>query len=147
VARRDLVGAAGLAVVAAVYLGANRHHALDTLAAPGPGVFPLAVGLSMLGLAIGQAIGAIRSRGRLGKRAPERHGRVLVLVAVLIASVAAIGIAGFAVASFTLVLLSSRLLGARDWLRPGALAIGVTIAIHVIFVLWLGVPLPGGRLP
>ena len=60
-ARRDALSAAGLAVLAVVYLVANRQYALDTLATPGPGVFPLAVGLLMLGLAACQAAVAMRS--------------------------------------------------------------------------------------
>jgi hypothetical protein len=42
--------------------------------------------------------------------------------------------------------VSSRLLGARDWLRPVVLALGVTVVAHVIFVAWLGVPFPTGLL-
>ncbi len=147
-ARRDLAGATALAVLAIVYLVANRRYALDTLAAPGPGVFPLAVGVALLGLVVCQAVGAIRSRGPVEPAAyGDKHGRVLVLVALLIGYGVALHVVGFQVASFALVLLASRVLGARDWLRPGVLAAGVALAVHVIFVLWLGVPLPRGVLP
>ncbi len=61
--RRDLLSAAGLAVLAGAYLLANRGYPLDTLATPGPGIFPLAVGLLMLGLAVAQAVAALRAGG------------------------------------------------------------------------------------
>ena len=158
-AGRDLASAAGLAALAIAYLVAGRAYPLDTLAAPGPGVFPLAVGVLLLGLAIGQGAAALRQTGRdPGSPAPPAStgpptgepgasGRVLALTGVLVAYAVAAGLVGFLPASFALVLVSSRLLGARDWLRPALLAGGVTAAAYVIFVLWLAVPLPRGPLP
>lgn len=148
-ARREALSAAGLAVLAVVYLVANRQYALDTLATPGPGVFPLAVGLLMLGLAACQAVVAMRSGPGAAPvdRAPEdapARSQVLALVAVLVAFAIAAGVIGFLTTSFALVLISSRLLGTRDWVRPTLLAAGVTAAAYMIFVAWLGVPLPKG---
>ena len=68
-------------------------------------------------------------------------------MAVLVGFALAAGTLGFLTASFALVLVASRLLGAPDWLRPAALALGVTLAAYVIFVAWLGVPLPRGPPP
>ena len=149
----DLVSAVGLAVLAGGYLLANRAYPLDTLATPGAGIFPLAVGLLMLGLAVAQALTAVRSRPDPAASphvaseagAPTR-GRVLAMVVLLVAYAGAAGAIGFLTASFGVIVVSSRLLGARDWLRPVALALGVTVAAHVIFVAWLGVPFPTGLL-
>jgi putative tricarboxylic transport membrane protein len=147
--RRDLLSAAGLAALAAGYLVANRGYPLDTLATPGPGIFPLAVGMLMLALAAGQAVASVRSRPG-AVTAPDvavgARGRVIALVALLVAYPLAAGVLGFFTASFGVIFVSSRLLGARDWLRPLALALGVTVAAHVIFVTWLGVPFPTGLL-
>ena len=149
-ARRDLVSAGGLAALALVYLAASRSYPLDTLAAPGPGVFPLAVGLSMLALAACQALAATGAfpTARPGP-SPDRpaRGRVRALAAVLVGYALAAGTLGFLTASFVLVLAASRLLGAPGWGRPAALAAGVTAAAYAIFVLWLAVPLPRGPLP
>ncbi len=151
--RRDLLSAAALAVLAGAYLLANRGYPLDTLATPGPGIFPLAVGLLMLGLAAAQAVAAVRSHpdsAASTHAAPEAggpaRGRVLGMVALLIAYAGVAGAIGFLTASFGVVVVSSRLLGARDWTRPVALALGVTVAAHLIFVAWLAVPFPTGSL-
>ena len=149
-ARRDVTSAAGLAILAVIYLVANRRYALYTLATPGPGVFPLAVGLLTLGLAVCQAVAALRAAPAATPRGPEEAragGRVLALAAVLGAFAFAIGPVGFLTASFALVVVSGRLLGARDWARPTLLAVSVTAAAYALFVLWLGVPLPRGPLP
>jgi hypothetical protein len=144
---RDLVGAGALAGLAVAYLVANRAYPLDTLATPGPGVFPLAAGLLLLGLAAGQAVAA----GRASHADPSAGGgaisRVVGLMAALVGYALAAGTLGFLTASFALVLAVSRLLGAPGWLRPTTLALGVTLGAYLIFVAWLGVPLPRGRLP
>jgi hypothetical protein len=150
---RDLLSAAGLAVLAGAYLVANRSYPLDTLATPGPGIFPLAVGLLMLGLAAAQAVAALRS-GPPQAPVPQAEsdaeatvgGHAIAMAVVLVAYAAAAGVIGFLTASFAAILVSSRLLGARDWLRPVLLALGVTFVAHVIFVAWLGVPFPTGLL-
>jgi hypothetical protein len=145
--RRDLLSAGALAALAVAYLVANRAYPLDTLATPGPGIFPLAAGLLLLGLAAGQAVAA----GRAPHPDPSAGGvaisRVVGLMAALVGYALAAGTLGFLTASFALVLAASRLLGAPGWLRPAALALGVTLGAYLIFVAWLGVPLPRGRLP
>jgi putative tricarboxylic transport membrane protein len=145
--------AVALGALAGGYLIVNRAYPLDTLATPGPGVFPLGVGLLLIGLATAQAIAVARSRaskepfnGPTLEAADVMRGRMLALAAVLVAYAAAAGVIGFLSASFGVVVASSRLLGARDWLRPLGLALAVTGAAHLIFVVWLGVPFPTGRL-
>jgi hypothetical protein len=147
-ARRDVQSAAGLGLVALAYLVASRRYPLDTLAAPGPGVFPLAAGALALVLAVGQVARAlVRGEDAPGARAPGAGGRRLAaMVVLLVAYAAAVGTAGFLASSVVLVFVSSRLLGQPGWLRPAALALGVTAAAWAIFVAWLGVPLPAGVL-
>jgi hypothetical protein len=147
-ARRDLLSAGGLAVLAIAHLAANRAYPLDSLATPGPGVFPLAAGTLMLGAAVGQALAAMRTRppAKPDSVGQTARRRVLTLMAVLIGYPIAAGAVGFLAASFAVVLASSRLLGARDWIGSVVLALGVTAAAYAIFVVWLGVPLPAGSL-
>jgi hypothetical protein len=139
-----------LAALATLYLVANRQYPLDSLAAPGPGVFPLAVGSILLVLAAWQTCRTLpawleaRRIGAAEGSGPSSPGHSLRMIGLVVAYAAAIGAVGFLGASFALVLASSRLLGARGWLRSVALALGVTAVAYVIFVAWLGVPLPPG---
>src|SRR5262245_60427210 len=168
--RRDRWAAAGLAALAISYLYAGRQYALDTLAAPGPGVLPLAAGLALLFLAGCQLIetgqrgsGARRSsdadvesgEGSDLTRAAEpanvreawaRRRAPLLMSALLVVYAASVGALGFLSASGALVVLASKLMGVHGWWRPAVLALGVIVATHVIFVVWLGVPLPRGLL-
>jgi hypothetical protein len=140
-ARRDQWSALGLAVLALGYLLAGRRYPLDTLATPGPGIFPCSAGVALLALAIWQFLAVRRSppdpaaRGAV-PRAP------LIMSVVLALYAATLPVLGFALTSFTLVFVAARLMGLAGWWRPTALALGVTLASRVLFVTWLGVPLP-----
>jgi putative tricarboxylic transport membrane protein len=144
-ARRDRWSAAGLAVLAAAYLVANLRYSLDTLAAPGPGVFPLAAGVALLVLAGWQVIVPARGPDRAAEVA-SRPRNPLLMIGLLGLYAASLGVLGFLPSSFVLVLLAARLMGAPGWMRPAMLALGVTIATWLVFVVWLGVPLPAGWL-
>jgi hypothetical protein len=140
--RRDRLSAAGLAVLAAAYLAAASRYPLDTWATPGPGVFPLAAGIALLILAGGQALFSARGPDRAAEAAPRWAGKPLLMIGLLGLYAASLSGLGFLAASFGLVILAARLMGAPGWMRPAMLALGVTIAAWVVFVIWLGVPLP-----
>lgn len=139
-ASRDRRLALGLAVVALLYLAAGRRYPLDTLAAPGPGVFPLAAGVALL------LVAAWLFAGARAEDARENAGRwsrpVLVITAALVAYAALLPVAGFAVTSFALVAITAWRMGLPGWWRPLALGAGVVAVARVLFVWWLGVPLP-----
>lgn len=140
-ARRDQWSAVGLAVLALGYLLAGRGYPLDTLATPGPGIFPLATGLALLALAVWQFLAARRSApeppdGRAVARTP------LIMSAVLALYAATLPVLGFTLTSSGLVFVAARLMGLGGWWRPAALALGVTVASRLLFGTWLGVPLP-----
>ena len=140
-ARRDHWSALGLAILALGYLLAGRRYPLDSLATPGPGIFPLAAGLALLALAIWQLVAAGRSAP-----APAGGGAVprapLIMSAALVLYAAALPVLGFLLTSFALVIVAARLMGLDDWWRTAALALGVTAASRLLFGTWLGVPLP-----
>jgi hypothetical protein len=140
-ATRDRWSALGLVVLALAYLAAGRQYPLDTLATPGPGVFPLAVGIALLAAAAWMLAAAGR-----GGSAPDGPAPTpvppLALSAALVLFAAVVPFAGFLAASFALVVVTARLMGLPGWWRPLALGAGVALVARVAFVGWLGVPLP-----
>ena len=142
---RDRWSALGLGTLAVAYLTADRRYPLDTLATPGPGLFPLVAGLALLALA-GWQLATPRPAGARDARStaeePAAVGRPLVMAAVLIVYAALFPVIGFFAASLALVFVASRLMGLGGWWRPAALALGITALSRVVFVTWLGVPLP-----
>jgi putative tricarboxylic transport membrane protein len=143
-ARRERWCTAGLAVIAVAYLAANLRYPLETLASPGPGVFPLATGVTLLLLAGWQLLVPAREPERDTQIAGPRRHALLLMIGLLALYAAVLGPLGFLASSFGLVLLAARLMGATGWRRPAVLALGVTVASYVVFVIWLGVPLPAG---
>ena len=144
-ARRDRWSAAGLAVVAAAYLFQARRYPVDTLVTPGPGLFPLLIGGALFVIALWQLARAARAEQVAGGRVdpgPGSRRAPLILSVVLLLYVIALPRLGFVVTSFALVLVASRLMGATGWWRPALLALGITLASRIVFVTWLGVPLP-----
>ena len=143
-ARRDRWSAVGLALLATAYLAAARAYPLDTLAVPGPGVMPLAAGVALLALAVWQFAAARRAAPDDDRetRSASPGWSPLALAAVLVLYAAALPRLGFLVTSFALVFAAARLMGLDGWWRPAALALGATALGRVIFVTWLGVPLP-----
>jgi putative tricarboxylic transport membrane protein len=140
---RDRWSAVGLAVLALGYLLAARRYPLDTLATPGPGVFPLIAGVGVLAAALWQLAASAATRAADGPptaplhvAAPAITGVVLILYAIAFPRL------GFLASSFALVAVVSRLMGLAGWWRPAALALGITAASHLVFARWLGVPLP-----
>ena len=142
-ARRDQWTAVGLGVIALGYLLAGRRYPLDTLATPGPGIFPLAAGLALLALAVWQFLTARRrAAAPADTSAAEPAHAPLIMSVVLVLYAAGLPVVGFLLASFALVFIAARLMGLVGWWRPAALALGVAVASRVVFVTWLGVPLP-----
>ena len=140
---RDRWSAGVLGLLAAAYLLAGREYPLDTLAAPGPGVFPLAAAIALAVLAAWQLVAAGRHPSAPSAAAAASAQRApLVLAVALVAYAAALPRLGFLPASFALVVVAARLMGLPGWWRPGVLALGVTAGSRLIFVHWLGVPLP-----
>ena len=141
--RRDRWSAAGLGLIAIAYLVLGRRYPLDTLAEPGPGVFPLAAGTALLGLALWQLVATPGGRAPdADSLAPSHRGAPWLVAAVLVTYAAVLPTVGFVLASFALVVVTARLMGLPGWWRPLALGAGVAIATRLVFLTWLGVPLP-----
>jgi Tripartite tricarboxylate transporter TctB family len=149
---RDRGIALGLAALALAYLLANRRYPLDTLSAPGPGAFPLAAGLALLAVAVWIFVTA-RPAARPAPRADAEAGAgdtdtatssraPRILIVVLACYAAALPVLGFIPASFALVVAAARLMGLPGLWRPLVLGAGLAVAMRLVFVSWLGVPLP-----
>lgn len=78
---------------------------------------------------------------------PEtRAVRVLWLVLGVAAYIVGAERLGFTVATLGFMAFACRLFGARDWLRIGAVSVGLTVLTYLLFVRGLEVALPQGML-
>lgn len=140
-----LVTALGVAVAAtsATALG------FGTLAEPGPGFFPCAVGavLAMAGArtAAGAWLAARRSAGAAAEPlSRESRVRLVLMVATLAGWLVVLPAVGYVGATFAAVLAMSKTMGLRGRLGPVALAAGAAGALFLLFDLLFYVDLPRG---
>ncbi len=159
--RKDLLSAAVLLLLAGAYLGYNVRHPLDTLANPGPGIFPLAVGLLLLILATLQLVragGSLLEKSRATESNsppatpveasphPPADPAPLLMMGFLVVYLMTVSWIGFLTSTFFLVIACGKLMGSQGWGRPMALAAGIVLCCYLLFIVWLKVPLPAGRL-
>lgn len=116
---------------------------------PGPGAFPLAVGLLLLVTAVCMAVVNLRNRNTAAHSAPLAwfEGRpVLIVLAGLVVHTALLEFLGWLLAGALLFWIVAYAFGARAYLRDAIVALSMSAAVQVGFSLGLGLSLPGGFL-
>lgn len=135
---------AGL-LVGAVYTSGALRYPVGTPVAPGPGLFPLAAGLTMTLASLIALIAEYRAPSVTPVGLGESFRRVPLLVAALVAYAIVLKPAGFLTASAALAALVLVILGRRAASTVVAIAVALSAGCYLTFRL-LGVPLPPGAL-
>ena len=150
--RKEVVSGLFLLLAGIGYLLYSSTYSLDTLNNPGPGVFPLFVGGVLILLIVCQMVKAVKASKKqaFSRDARSREKPVetkpLLLILIFAGYLLLMKWIGFFTANSFFVILSSRLIGARDWGRPVLLAAGVGLFCYLLFVVWLKLSLPRGFL-
>jgi hypothetical protein len=152
-----MLAAAWLFAFGAITALLSLQLPLGTLRGPGSGFFPLVLGLMLMGLAAGHGVQLYLARPTVAaesRLATEPAGRwlddstlrVLLFMGTMVAATALLERLGYALVSFLLMLALLQILGVRRWWRSGLIAAISAVASYLIFVRWLGIPLPAGWL-
>jgi putative tricarboxylic transport membrane protein len=159
--RKEIASSLVLLLFSATFLAYTTRYPLDDWENPGPAVFPLVLGAILLVLSAGQLIRGLlapKEPGGAGERdstfkalekflqANRGEAKVLVLTAVLVLYILMMKWIGFFVSTFLLVIFSSRLMEAKGWVRPAALAAGVCLFCYLLFEAWIKLSFPRGVL-
>lgn len=148
-----MTAAVALFVFGAVTAALSLQLPLGTPRMPGTGLFPLALGVMLMGLAAAQAIRLYLERPKPAQPAPaaapapERDGatqRVALFMGAVAVATALLSTLGYALTSFLLMLALLWVLGARKPHVAGAIALGSAVVCYFVFVQWLKIPLPAG---
>jgi putative tricarboxylic transport membrane protein len=107
--------------------------------APESGFLPLIYGILLTGLAV-TAVGQILTAGDAGPT--QEFRKPLLVLAILIAAVAALPVAGFAISVFALLLLLYAVVERLPWVNAALVSAATTGVLYLVFKAWLGVPLP-----
>jgi putative tricarboxylic transport membrane protein len=143
---RERAWALGFLAVSGVYLAVSLGLPLGSVAKPGPGFFPVGVGV-FLCLAAG-ALTAMLGRGPRLIRGPgvaaDARTRVAATVLGLVGFCLLLPWVGYPVCAFLFVTLLLRRLGDFGWAVVVLTATVAAIATSYVFGVLLGVPLPRG---
>jgi hypothetical protein len=161
--RKAIAGDITVILFGVVFLIYNRQYSMDTLANPGPGIFPLIIGAVLVGLGVWQLVQdcvrpiesdceekgrgsiSIRSlRGCFQKDNAERG--VLLMIGSSILYLLAVQWIGFFFSNFLFVIIASRIMGAEKWGGPLALSAGINVFCYLLFEVWLKLSFPRGIL-
>ena len=129
------------------------------LSYPGPGLFPMIIGVFLIATALGCILQEILSRKRgespsaspLPKQdsaAPEGRNvlKTFQLMVLMIGYTLALKPLGFLISICAFLVVAIRIFGYRRWVPALAMAAVIAAISYVSFVLWLKVPLPMGIL-
>ena len=130
------------------------------LSYPGPGLFPMIVGIFLIATALGCLLQEILPRKKRGEgpsasplpdrdsAAPPRRNvqKTFQLMALMIGYTLALKPLGFLVSICAFLVVAIRIFGYRRWVPALAMAAVIAGISYVSFVLWLKVPLPLGIL-
>ena len=148
--RTSLMVAGVFVLFAAVYLAGAMRQRFGTADQPGPGVYPTLMGLLMLGASLGLALQAWL--GKQGAQEPiewptgKALWRMLAVGGASAGYIVLMPYLGDALAGVLVMLLVMRVMGVKRWLVAGALAVGMAVTFHYVFVEVLSIPLPRGIL-
>lgn len=137
-----------LAFGAIVIFDSARQGARWIADGPQPGYFPFYLGLL---ICISSAVTLVRAllMPAANNRTFVQVGQLKLVLSVLVPSalfVALVGWLGIYVSAVLFVALFMRWLGKYPWWKVGAVAIGHSIVLFLIFEVWFLVPLPKGPL-
>ena len=159
--RKEIASSLVLILFSMIFLVYTTRYPLDDWENPGPAVFPLILGGVLLALASWQLIRALLAPKTPGGAGEKGHGidalkkflrdnageaKVVILTVMLVLYILMMQWIGFFVSTFLLVVLASRLMEAKDWGRPIALAAGVGLFCYFLFEVWIKLSFPRGIL-
>jgi putative tricarboxylic transport membrane protein len=159
--RKEIASSLVLILFSMVFLVYTTRYPLDNWESPGPAVFPLILGGVLLILSAWQMIRALLAPKIPGKvmekgstiqafqkflHDNQGEAKVVILTIMLILYILMMKWIGFFVSTFLLTILASRLMEAKDWGRPIALAVGVCLFCYFLFVVWIKLSFPTGIL-
>ncbi|MFP5071649.1 tripartite tricarboxylate transporter TctB family protein [Pseudonocardia nantongensis] len=134
-----VVAAVVVALGVAAAVGATALG-LGTPAEPGPGTWPLIVGVLLL--ALGATLAGTARRSADAERFTRSSVDVLLGVVTMVVFVGVIGYIGFEIPAALLAFVWLRVLGREGWRLSAITSVAVVVAFYLVFVVGLSVDIP-----
>ncbi|MFI7633521.1 tripartite tricarboxylate transporter TctB family protein [Nonomuraea sp. NPDC049400] len=113
----------------------------------GPGFLPLVSGVALAVLSAACLLRSVRGAAPASAEGdPQRVRTLWTVFAMLLVALLLVPLTGFLVAFGLLVFAVSAFVEKQRVVSAAGVAVAATLVIYAVFVLFLGVPLPGGLL-
>jgi hypothetical protein len=147
--RDEVIGGALMLLFGAVTAYFSLRMPVGTFRAAGSGLFPLGLGILLMGLSIVLLIKAGAQRKPVAEKKPSDELSQPTKQVILFTSAIALAILlfkelGYPLMSFLLLLALLRILGVRSWAYSLSLSLLTATGAYFLFVVWLQIPLPKG---
>jgi hypothetical protein len=147
--RDEVIGGALMLLFGAVTAYFSLRMPVGTFRAAGSGLFPLGLGILLMGLSIVLLIKAGAQRKPVAKKKSSDELSHSAKQVILFTSAIALAILlfkelGYPLMSFLLLLALLRILGVRSWAYSLSLSLLTATGAYFLFVVWLQIPLPKG---
>lgn len=147
--RDEAIGATLILLFGAVTVYFSLRMSIGTFRAAGSGLFPLGLGILLMGLSIAFFVKAGVRGLPIGKKKPPSEvprstQQVILFMGAILLATLLLKELGYPLVSFLLLLALLRILGERRWVYTLSLSFLTATGTYVLFVLWLQIPLPKG---
>jgi hypothetical protein len=137
--------ALGFVMASAGYLALALTYPFGSVARPGAGFFPVAVGAFLCAAAATVLLaGFRRAAAGAAPLAPDARTRVAVTAAALVGFCLLVPRLGYPLCAVMFVAILLRRLGGSSWLGALVTAVPSALVSYYVFAVTLGVPLPRG---
>ena len=147
--RRGLLGVAVIGVILSIiYLLCSAKYPMGSWRDPGPGLYPLLVGILILICSLGTALEARyeMANEKIGWPRGADLSRIVGLVVAMFAYFILLPFVGHLIASLGVVFAGLHLMGGLRWPLKILLTFSISGGSYYLFVILLAVPLPKGEL-
>jgi len=142
---RELAAAAALLAFGVWALTQARGLRFGTVAAPGPGFFPLCLAAGLCLVSLGLLVQARRlAPGGAAPAGAVQPVAVAGTLGALLAYAMVLERLGFLLATFLLLVFFFKALQRQSWLVVVSGSLATSLLSWVVFKMWLGVNLPSG---
>jgi len=122
---------------------------IGTFRAAGSGLFPLGLGILLMGLSIVLFAKAYVQRKPISEKKPRSEvprstKQVIFFIGAIVLATLFFKPLGYPLLWFLLLLALLRILGVRRWVYTLSLSFLTATGAYFLFVLWLQIPLPKG---
>ncbi len=135
---------AAFLLVSCAIIGLSLYYGVGSFRKPGPGLFPLLIGLTMTPLSLILLLQT--SRQAVSFFQGEGLKTFIEMIATFVFWIIAMPLLGYPIVTLIATFAVSKIMKLEGWVRPAGLAIGTAVFIYLLFDYWLYIDLPRGIL-